>query len=152
MATNRTPQWHNIAKLPLIAHHIDGMLAADTEQYQTLQKARSQPHVLDDHTVNRVIQVFNDQQKDFWVFDEQLNRWKAEPKLTEPQRQEIERSIGQMKRLREVNTSILALADELKEGTIEKILAKGDLELGLEILQQELKQKTGRREQKEKEK
>jgi hypothetical protein len=40
MATNRTLQWHSIAKLPLIAHHIDGMLVADTEQYQTLQKAR----------------------------------------------------------------------------------------------------------------
>jgi len=118
MATNRTPQWHSIAKLPLIAHHIDGMLAADTEQYQSLQKARSQPHVLDNHTVNRVIQVFNDQQKDFWVFDEQLSRWKAEPQLTEPQRREIERTIGQMKRLRELNSSILALADELKEGTI----------------------------------
>jgi hypothetical protein len=150
MATNRTPQWHSITKLPLIAHHIDGMLAADTEQYQTLQKARSQPHILDDHTVNRVIQVFTDQQKDFWVFDEQLKRWKAEPQLTEPQRREIERTIGQMKRLRELNTSILALTDELKEGTIEKIMAKGDLELGLEILQQELKRKTGRTEKRDK--
>jgi len=30
--------------------------------------------------------------------------------------------------------SILSLAEELKEGTIEKVLAKSDLELGLEFL------------------
>ena len=39
-----------------------------------------------------------------------------------------------MKRLREVITSILALADELKERTIEKVMAKSDVELGLEFL------------------
>jgi hypothetical protein len=31
-------------------------------------------------------------------------------------------------------TNILALADELKEGTIDKVLAKSDLELGIEVL------------------
>jgi hypothetical protein len=39
-----------------------------------------------------------------------------------------------MKRLHEVITAILALANELKERTIEKILAKSDVELGLEFL------------------
>jgi hypothetical protein len=31
-------------------------------------------------------------------------------------------------------TNILALADELNEGTIDKVLAKSDLELGIEVL------------------
>ena len=39
-----------------------------------------------------------------------------------------------MKRLREVITSILPLADEVKERTIEKVMAKSDVELGLEFL------------------
>ncbi len=34
------------------------------------------------------------------------------------------------------NTAILALANQLKEGTIEKVLGKSDLELGLEALGQ----------------
>lgn len=36
------------------------------------------------------------------------------------------RLVAQMKRLREVVTAILALADELKERTIEKVMAKSD--------------------------
>ena len=35
-----------------------------------------------------------------------------------------------MKRLHEVITAILALADELKERTIEKVMAKSDVERG----------------------
>jgi hypothetical protein len=37
-------------------------------------------------------------------------------------------------RLRSVLASILALAEELKQGTIETMLRKSDIELGLEVL------------------
>ena len=50
------------------------------------------------------------------------------------EREEIDRLSVQLERLRKVLTNILALADELKEGTIDKILAKSDLELGIEVL------------------
>lgn len=135
MAENRTPQWHSIAKLPLIAQHIEAMLAEDNQQYHTLQEARPRPHILDDHTVNHLIQVYAVQRNDLGLFEEQLRRWKAQADLTSAQHLEVERCQGQLKRLQEVNSAILALADELKEGTIEKILAKSDLELGLEMLQ-----------------
>jgi hypothetical protein len=39
-----------------------------------------------------------------------------------------------MLQLHEVISAILRLADELKEGTIEKQLAKSDVELGIEAL------------------
>lgn len=42
----------------------------------------------------------------------------------------MERLQGQMKRLRQVITAILRLADELKERTREKVMAKSDVELG----------------------
>jgi len=89
--------------------------------------------LLDDYTVNRVKKVFTDQQKDLWLFEEQLTRWKS-GKLTGEQRVEIERLVGQMKKLREQITMILALADQLGKGTIEKVMAKSDAELGLEFL------------------
>jgi len=41
---------------------------------------------------------------------------------------------GQLERLRAVLTNILELAEELKHGTIERVLAQSDLELGLEAL------------------
>jgi len=68
-----------------------------------------------------------------WVFREQLDRW-YRTDLTNHEREEIDRLSVQLERLRKVFTNILALADELKEGTIDKILAKSDLELGIEVL------------------
>lgn len=125
-------QWQPISQLLLIAKHIDGMLEAATENYETLQEARPKPHVLDNFTVQRVVGVFTTQQNDVWLFDEQLRRWKV-GQLTDTQHKEIGRLIGQMAKLRQVITDILHLADELKEGTIEKQLAKSDAQLGLEL-------------------
>jgi hypothetical protein len=41
---------------------------------------------------------------------------------------------AQVLAIRERITAILALAEELKKGTIESVLAKSDLDLGLEAL------------------
>jgi hypothetical protein len=127
------PHWQPISMLPTLARNIDGMLAGDVEQYETLLQARSKPHVLDDFTVNRVKQVFGKQREDFPLFEEQLQRWGSED-LTEVQRLEVERLVSQMRKLRENNANVLELADELGKGTIDKIMAKSDEELGLEYL------------------
>ena len=78
-------------------------------------------------------QAFTTQISDLWLFDEQLSRWRSE-QLTGAQRQEVERLVGQMKRLREVDNQVLALAKELSQGTIEKVMSKSDAELGMEYL------------------
>jgi hypothetical protein len=127
------PQWQPISRLPILAQSIDGMLEVDVEQYRNLLQARGKPHVLDDFTVNRVKQVFSTQRKDFALFEEQLSRWQSGT-LTDEQRTEVARLVEQMKRLRENNTRVLELADELGKGTIEKVLAKSDELLGLEFL------------------
>ncbi len=131
--TPPTPTWQPITQLPLIASLIDGMLEAAKENYQSLQQASSKPHVLDDATVERVINVYTTQRYDLWLFEEQTRRWMAEP-LAAAQRQEVNRLKDQVAQLREVLVEILALADELKRGTIEQVLAKSDEELALEVL------------------
>ena len=128
-----TPQWQPIERLALIASHIDGMLESATEQYETLQLAKPKPFVLDDYTVGRVIEVFTTQQGDLGLFDEQLRRWERGP-LTNAQRREVERLADQMLQLHEVINAILRLAEQLKERTIEKVLSKSDVELGVETL------------------
>jgi len=132
------PQWQPISMLPTIATHIDGMLEAAQEQYETLLPAKAKPHVLDDYTVNRVKEVFTTQQNDLWLFEEQLTRW-SKNQLTAQQRTEVERLQGQMKKLREQVTTILELADDLSKGTIEKVMGKSDAELGFEFLLGQLK-------------
>jgi hypothetical protein len=125
--------WHSIAMLTTIARHIDGMVEADREQLTTLQETRTKPYVLDDYTVSRVRQAFTTQREDFWIFEEQLRRWQA-MQLTAKQRTEVTRLGGQIGKLRQINSDVLALAEELSKGTIEKQLAKSDFELGLETL------------------
>jgi hypothetical protein len=130
---SRKPTWQPITALPLVAAAITGMLEGTREQHRLLIEARQRPYVLDDHTVARVIRVYSAQAGDHWLFEEQLRRWTAKP-LTSAQRREVERLSREVASLREATTSILALAEELKASTIESLLAKSDLEVGLEEL------------------
>ena len=115
MAQAHTPQWQPLEMLPLIAWVIDGMLTAAEKKHAILQLVRQRPSTLDDETVGRIRTVYKQQQSDLWLCDEQLRRWAALP-LTASQRQEVSRLTSQMKRLHEVLTAILALADELRKG------------------------------------
>jgi hypothetical protein len=130
-APDPTPRWHPIAALPVIASVIDGQLTGAEEQHRLLLQAR--PGSLDDATVERVVRVFTEEVAFLDIYEQQLDRWRTGP-LTASQLPEVQRLGGQVARNREVATAILALADELTTMTIEAILQKGALELGLEFL------------------
>ncbi len=132
-----TPQWQPSGKVFLVGTMIDGMLQGAQEQYATLLEVRPKSHVLDDYTVGRIVAVYTEQRDALWLWDEQLARWATET-LNVTRRREVERLQGQMAALRTVVTSILTLADELKRGTIETLLATDDGELGLEMLLRQL--------------
>jgi len=133
LADDPTPHWQPLTALPLIASIIDGELADGQEHHATLLAGRDRPHVLDDATVERSIKLHTEQRDFVWVFAEQLARWRNEYP-TDAQRRELDRLEGQLERLRVVLNDILQLAGELKQGTIERVLAKSDLELGIEAL------------------
>ncbi len=42
----------------MLAHVVDGMLDSAEDNYRSLREARGRPHVLDDATVNRVVEVY----------------------------------------------------------------------------------------------
>jgi hypothetical protein len=133
MPEHRAPQWHPISALPMIAQALDGMLESAEEVLQSLEQARPRPHVLDDYTIGRVREAHGTQLNDLWWYTEQLARWhRASP--TPAQQQELERLTHQLTALHRVLTASLALAEELQAGTIEKVLAKDDVELALEFL------------------
>ena len=133
MADNPTPNWQPLTALPLIASLIDGELADGQEHHATLLSVRDRPYVLDDATVERSIKLHTEQRDFLGVFAEQLARWRNE-RPTDAQRRELDRLKGQLERLRIVLEDILQLAEEIKQGTIERVLAKSDLELGIEAL------------------
>ncbi len=130
MAAQPTPQWQPSGKVFLVGTMIDGMLENAREQYATLLEAWPKPHVLDDYTMGRLVEVYTAQRDDLWLWDEQLRRWAGES-LSAVRRREVELLQGQMAALHTVVGDILALAGELGRGTIEKVMAKDDATLGL---------------------
>lgn len=80
-----------------------------------------------------MIEVITQQKADLAIYQQQLLHW-LEANLTANQKLEVERLQGCLAKLHALTESILALAEELKQGTIESVLRKSDLDLGLEFL------------------
>jgi hypothetical protein len=129
----RTPNWRPLSDLPMIASLIDGMLEDAKEHYATLLQAKDKPHVLDDATIERVERMHTERIEYLDLFAGQLARWRKQSP-TSIQALEIARLTQALGALTRINTDTLNLVGELKEGTIDKILAKDDIELGLELL------------------
>lgn len=130
----REQNWYPVSQVSWFTGHIREGIAVTGHQLELLQPARARPSVLDDATVARIIRVHHDQAADLTLFQNQASRWKAGPGLTAAQRDAVagfEAAIGQ---LRQLNSEVLAVAEELSHGTIETVLAKSDLELGIETL------------------
>jgi len=130
MPSSQSMNWQPISQLPLIASMIDGALGDTAEHLKTLTEARAKPHVLDDATIDRVERVYGEQRDFVDIYAEQLRRWQADARSA-GQRRELTRLEGQNSRLRELTDDVLALAVELRKGTIERIMGMSDVELGL---------------------
>ena len=133
MTETDEPQWQPISQLPFIASIIDEELEGVEEQWQTLQEGRGRPHVFDDALVDRIEKVYGEMLEDHWLWPEQLRRW-SQLRLNTTQKTEIERLKGQADKLKATLEQILAFAKEIRPGTIDAVLKKSDLELGLEML------------------
>lgn len=130
---NQQPTWQPISTLPMILVMVDGQLEAATVQFNSLLQAEDKPYILDNFTVDRVLSVYKEQLDFMWVFEKQLSKWLEEEQLTASEIGKINKTKDQLKELSKVIADILSLADKLKKGTIEKVLEKSDLEIGLEF-------------------
>jgi nitrogen-specific signal transduction histidine kinase len=122
--------WQPISEMPLVASMIDGALENTREHMTMLAEARTRPHVFDDATIDRVEQVHAEQLEFVDIYAQQISRWRTE-KPSADQTRELDRMETHNRKLRAVTADILALAIELRKGTIERVLAMSDLELGL---------------------
>jgi hypothetical protein len=119
--------------MPLISSMIDTSLNDTREHLGTLGEAKNRPHVLDDATIDRVEQVHAEQMEFVDIYTQQISRWRNE-KPSAAQARELDRLDEQNQQLRGVTAEVLALAGELRKGTIERVLGMSDLELGLQYL------------------
>jgi hypothetical protein len=127
------PIWQPISMLATIASLIDRGLADAREHYAIFLKARPKPFVLDDATIADTKRVNGEGLEWCDVYDRQLERWRSQ-RLTAAQHGEVVRLQAVSGELRVELTRTLELGNELGRGTIERQLAKSDLELGLERL------------------
>ena len=125
--------WQPISTLPLIGSMIDGLLGEVEQQYGNLQSCRTQPLVLDDYTVARVIKVYTDQAGDVGLYAEQLSRWSG-LHLTPSQRREVARLSEQIPHNPRANQRHPGFGRGVEGGHTRAVLGKSDLEVGLEFL------------------
>lgn len=125
--------WQPISQMPLIASMITASLNDTREHLGTLSKAKDRPHVIDDATINRVEQVHTEQMDYVEIYAQQIGRWRNE-RPSAAQARELDRMDNQNRQLRDITADVLALAGELRNGTIERVLGMSDIELGLRYL------------------
>lgn len=126
------PKWQPIAMLDSLVRHVSEMLQADEDQFALLRQARAGS--LDNYTVQRVLNVYQEREKWLGIYDEQFARWGQEPGLNEGQMRQIEQGQEVMRRERRLVGEVLELARSLKGQTIEAIMGKSDAEIGLDFL------------------
>ncbi|NNU76547.1 hypothetical protein [Clostridium estertheticum] len=127
--------WHPISMLPMMSTMISGQLEEAKDQYENLLKAQSKPNILNDEIVESVIKVFSEQLDFICLYENQISKWHDEETLTTTLETNLSNSQVQLQELSKVITNILALAAKLKNGTIEKVMGKNDLELGMEFFE-----------------
>ncbi|MEL6493025.1 MAG: hypothetical protein AAFQ95_23995 [Cyanobacteria bacterium J06621_3] len=128
-----TPNWQPLSMLPTLAKMVAAQLEEVTTQLQSLRAAQKQPHVLDDHTVSRVLKLYGEQQEFMWVYEAQVERWQQET-LNPTQQQQLDQMSEQLKQIKPKLSKIIEIAEDLKGKTIESILGKSDVELALDVL------------------
>jgi transposase-like protein len=132
-ASDEPVTWQPLSALPLVSHLIDSALTDSAEHIETLTKVSTKPHVFDDAIVDRIERVHREQLHFVELYAEQLRRWRTEnPSVA--QRQQFDRLETHNSRLRQLTAQILVLAVELRKGTLDRIMEKSDLDLGLEAL------------------
>jgi hypothetical protein len=133
MPANDQLNWQPISQMMLIASMIDTSLNDTREHLATSTKAQAKPHVLDDATIDRIERVHSEQMEFVDIYTQQISRWRGE-KPSASQARALDQMATQNKQLRDVTADVLALAGELRKGTIERVLGMSDVELGLQSL------------------
>jgi signal transduction histidine kinase len=130
--------WLPLYKLPLFRTLVEGMLQDTKDMYPLFLKAKDQPWVMDDATIQRAIRLYNERLGMMTEHLEQIARWRKEGLLLS-QREMLDRLEQATKETQELSEEILELARAIEPQTIDQILAKDPEELALNVLSGKLK-------------
>ncbi|MBA3471058.1 MAG: hypothetical protein H0T53_15595 [Herpetosiphonaceae bacterium] len=129
----REVQWQPLEMLPTFAFMLDDTVESTEDQLINLTQAHQRPASMDDATILRAERVYTEQREYLDLYAQQFQRWQAE-RLTPTQKHEITRLVGVVRRMITVTDQILTLIADIKPHTIDAIMRKSDVELGLEAV------------------
>lgn len=127
------PTFHPLTMIPTLLKITDDMLVAAKEQLANMKIAKEKPHILDDDIVERSLKLHKEQNDDSALFLQQCSIWKQE-ELTELQLTQVQAIENFTNLLIDINNQLIAIFEHCKDCTINKILAKDDLELAFDFL------------------
>ena len=126
------PNWQPVSAVPMLTARVAEGVQLAREHLDLLREAHR--YQLDDATVTRVIQTWQVTCDDLdLLFAEQGRRWRQQTRGTRRQA-DVERYCALVDEERSLVEEILRLAGELQRVTIDRLLAKSDLEVGIETL------------------
>lgn len=112
---------------------VDEKLKQAQKQVSNLEKCKDRPHVLDDKTIQRLIDVYS-QEKQIVQHLMITSRSTLQGELSYTDRQTMKKVDADIDALDQACEQILFLADHFKEHTIDKMKEKDDIELALDVL------------------
>ncbi|MCO8325657.1 hypothetical protein ABEG10_37625 (plasmid) [Burkholderia cenocepacia] len=129
----RTPVWRPVSYLLIVFDLFGGQLEEAQVLHGKLVSCRPHPHVLDDVTLARIRQEYSEQREFLPVQREQFKRWQSEVS-TPKQRDMLAHLTARADQLSALQDQILALVDELSQGTIDRIMGMSDVDLAAAVL------------------
>lgn len=138
MLQDKKPIFHALAMLPTILEVVRGMLESSEEHLRVMEKTIDKPSVLDDKLIERSLALCDTQEANIELFIEQCARWRKD-NPSNSQLVEIEKIEDNSKKLKNITIKIRSIIDNCEDLTLDKILAKDDLEVAMEFLTGKLK-------------
>ena len=123
-----------LSMLPMLTAMVEEARADSTDQLATFRAAQERPYSLDNATIAHAERVYSEQGQFLGIYAEQCRRWQQSTSSPR-QQQALSHLASVVAQATAINIAILALLPELKDFTIERLLQKTDLELGIEALQ-----------------
>ena len=128
--------WQPLRMLPTLTAMAEEARADSTDQLANFRAAQERPYSRDDTTLVHAERVYTEQGQFLAIYAEQCRRWQQSTSSPR-QQQALSHLASVVAQATTINVAILALLPELKDFTIERLLQKSDLELGIEALQRQ---------------
>lgn len=125
--------FQNTYMIPRLLEVTSETLEGSKEQLINLSAAKEKPYVLDDEIISRSENLYKAQVEDAEFYLAQVKYWKG-CKLTEEEWRRIHEIEDKTNELIKANKEILDILQYCKKYTIDKILAKDDMELAIDVL------------------